>query len=765
MNKIYGIIMAALLTGCGTGPCKSGTVRVNVQMDNTVNADKLVMEMTVGETTTSGSLPLMPGTRNGAFDVAFPAGYPVDEMLTLVVKAMKEDAMVGKGEGSVTLTETCASMALFITGTSQGSDLSTTPDLASADSQSDGGQPDLRTNDDGSTPDLGDDAGIQPDLSHPDLVKNDGADGGGNTPDLTPTPDLSPLPDLRPPPPVCNDAMKNGAETDVDCGGGVCALCADGKGCAKATDCTSFVCAGNKCAAPACNDNVQNGQEPATDCGDGCPLKCADGKTCRGDTDCASSVCAMGQCAAPTCLDKVKNDGETDQDCGGAMNMCPRCLVGQSCLLGGDCIGGVCSNLKCSSAQCNDTVKNGSETDSDCGGGTCPKCAEMKACVKGTDCVSGVCFNGACKAPACGDTVKNGSETDTDCGGGCPKCVDGKDCVDPKGTDCVSGVCKAGTCQAPTCSDTVKNGMETDLDCGGSCPMKCSVDKGCAKATDCASGVCAGGKCSAPTCMDGNKNGAETDVDCGGGCNKCTDGKGCGQPIDCMSGVCKNSVCQAPTCMDSAKNGPETDTDCGGNCPKCTIGKTCKDPGDCQTNVCTTNVCAAAPSCNDGQKNQDETDVDCGGTKCGKCADGKACAINRDCQSKGCDAADMRCKKFAGAFTIGSGGPGFSAFDHPVVYSCLEACVKKFGGNVADYGCSTTQADLGMMNHKAWVICWEDPYGKNCHPDYPGGPTPVSESFKRASDDGHGFTYWPGACSTLVSQSGCEGEVNYCYIK
>src|SRR5438105_2395410 len=61
------------------------------------------------------------------------------------------------------------------------------------------------------------------------------------TPDLLvpPRPDLA-VPDLTLPPdlvnPTCTDGAKNGSETDIDCGG-ACAPCADGQGCALATDC------------------------------------------------------------------------------------------------------------------------------------------------------------------------------------------------------------------------------------------------------------------------------------------------------------------------------------------------------------------------------------------------------------------------------------------------------------------------------------------------------------------------------------------------
>src|SRR5439155_5586398 len=51
--------------------------------------------------------------------------------------------------------------------------------------------------------------------------------------------------------PTCTDSQKNGAETDVDCGGATCVdqgkKCADGKGCMVSTDCTSANCISSVC--------------------------------------------------------------------------------------------------------------------------------------------------------------------------------------------------------------------------------------------------------------------------------------------------------------------------------------------------------------------------------------------------------------------------------------------------------------------------------------------------------------------------------------
>jgi plastocyanin len=51
-----------------------------------------------------------------------------------------------------------------------------------------------------------------------------------------------------------------------------------------------------------------------------------------------------------------------------------------------------------------------------------------------------------CQAPTCTDTLKNGTETDVDCGGTCPNdCAIGQGCM-------VDGDCQSGTCTAGVCS-------------------------------------------------------------------------------------------------------------------------------------------------------------------------------------------------------------------------------------------------------------------------------------------------------------------------
>ncbi|MFB6306088.1 MAG: hypothetical protein ABEH43_03720, partial [Flavobacteriales bacterium] len=76
--------------------------------------------------------------------------------------------------------------------------------------------------------------------------------------------------------------------------------------------------------------------------------------------------------------------------------------------------------------------------------------------------------------PSCSDGVKNGRETDVDCGGencpACPNCFDGVQNQDETGVDC------GGTeCEPCHCKNGTQDGDETGVDCGGSCDEACPV--------------------------------------------------------------------------------------------------------------------------------------------------------------------------------------------------------------------------------------------------------------------------------------------------
>jgi len=370
---------------------------------------------------------------------------------------------------------------------------------------------------------------------------------------------------VTPPEPTPHDGIKNGDETDVDCGGTKAPVCAVGNTCLAGTDCADKACIGGVCTAPSPTDGVKNGDETDVDCGGAESAKCGIFQTCNDASNCSSNVCVGNQCQGASPTDGVKNGDESDIDCGGTA--APTCGAGKACGAATDCADKVCTGSKCQAASPSDGVQNADETDIDCGGVASPKCGTSKTCLIAANCSSSVCTGGFCIAPSSSDGVKNGSETDIDCGGAsAPKCGTGKTCGAPG--DCTSAVCTGGTCRSASSSDGVKNGSETDIDCGGGAAPLCATGKVCIVAGDCATGICTGNVCKASSSTDGVKNGTETDVDCGGAsAPKCANDLGCLANSDCTSNICgttgayKNKCLVAPSCT----GGTGASNTCGAN--------------------------------------------------------------------------------------------------------------------------------------------------------------------------------------------------------
>jgi hypothetical protein len=261
-------------------------------------------------------------------------------------------------------------------------------------------------------------------------------------------------------------------------------------------------------------------------------------------------------------------------------------------------------------------------------------CMDGEKCAGAPDCVSKVCVGGLCKSVAPADGVKNGDETDVDCGGSkAPACADGKACLVKM--DCSSGVCTTKLCQVPTSTDGVQNGDETGVDCGGTSTAapKCPAGMGCLTNADCDNIKCdtVQKKCLPASHTDGIKNLDETGTDCGGptaAVARCVTGQGCAANSDCANVGCNlvTLVCDPPTSTDGIKNGTETDIDCGGGAPTnagpCAGGKVCAANADCKSSACNyAGKCAWARSC----KNH------LGGDTCGKGEVGQAGAAHEDC--------------------------------------------------------------------------------------------------------------------------------------
>lgn len=264
--------------------------------------------------------------------------------------------------------------------------------------------------------------------------------------------------------------------TISSCNGAACSDGGEGCSCTSPFDCDKFP---SGCYRSYCDGTCHFEPFPA---GSACAMhKCT-----------AESVpCAMGVCTAEfACVECVENS---------------HCSAGHTCEP-----DNVCS-------RCDDGVKNGDETDIDCGG-SCPLCPGT--CNIDADCPGGYCWNGACAR--CDDGIQNGDETGVDCSrlfdGHCGRCA-GVNCGGLNAL-CASNVCEGAVC----CSTPCPLCYECKKDVGECVPIKypyedffnaadplnlcinehvcdgkgrCGLYEGysCSQNDECASGSCVNGKC------------------------------------------------------------------------------------------------------------------------------------------------------------------------------------------------------------------------------------------------------------------------------
>jgi formylglycine-generating enzyme required for sulfatase activity len=296
----------------------------------------------------------------------------------------------------------------------------------------------------------------------------------------------------------CTDGQKDDGESDVDCGGS-CAGCTGNRTCSSGSDCSSTVCTAGLCTYPSPTDGIKNGSETDVDCGgDSSNPRCASGKTCLGNSDCQSLICGTNKtCSAASPTDGVKNGGETDVDCGGGVSVAPVVDAGSPADA-----GGVDASIQPKLIVVAAVTDGGATTTVPSDGA--PACGQGKACLVDGDCQSVACSPTArtCVPASATDGFKDGSETDVDCGGsgGAPACPSGDMCL--VAGDCLSVVCTKDACAVATSSDGVKNEGESDIDCGGPNAPSCPAGKVCAQHSDCSSDGCDdSGHCAlAPSC-------------------------------------------------------------------------------------------------------------------------------------------------------------------------------------------------------------------------------------------------------------------------
>jgi hypothetical protein len=94
----------------------------------------------------------------------------------------------------------------------------------------------------------------------------------------------------------CVDHKADVDETDVDCGGSRCGQCSNGELCRLDSDCVSNACdlATHRCVADQCADHRKDGAESDVDCGGGVCVLCPVGKHCFSNWDCVPGYFCNG---------------------------------------------------------------------------------------------------------------------------------------------------------------------------------------------------------------------------------------------------------------------------------------------------------------------------------------------------------------------------------------------------------------------------------------------------------------------------------------
>ena len=470
---------------------------------------------------------------------------------------------------------------------------------------------------------------------------------------------------------TCGNGVRDGNETDVDCGGS-CGACEACRTCWRNADCTTGMCLNGQCSYEVerfldwrtqCSGtggadqltvrNVPAGQyrvEALPSAGASAAVSWpSSGWTWRLDGDCDGlSVPAFAQTPAFATREEAYGALSTTTataSWGGGNLVCR--FRDADCR---DNQGGVYFRMRmaCPPAQntcpagfanCDLNPSNGCEVNTDTSLGACGACGVACPTVPNalSACTSGRC--GFTCLPGWGDCngdASDGCEADLNADtANCGRC----------GTTCQAGTRAVATCTAGVCGTLCEtgyancdlnpsNGCEQQVTsdpnhCGG-CGMVCSVANG--------TGTCNAGACSVATCSgtwrncDNNAtNGCERDI--GSDVNNCG---GCGVVCPsrsnatrtCTAGVC-GFTCNSGygDCDGSASNGCEVNTRTSvSNCGAC--GNACSAANG--TATCSSGVCGIG-SCNSGYANCDgvtsngcEVNTRTNTSNCGSC--GRVCS-------------------------------------------------------------------------------------------------------------------------------------------
>lgn len=414
----------------------------------------------------------------------------------------------------------------------------------------------------------------------------------------------------------CLNKVKDGDETDVDCGGS-CGTCAKGKSCKLDKECQTGFCdtdGGSKCqertcetddeckgfmcysnVCVSCSNGIQDGDETDVDCGGSkCGTKCENGKACSANSDCVNDLCENNICAGDPPANATADSVFINEVLSSPAKTIPFTLYSEGTQ--GDFVEIV---NKLDKAQ-NLTGMNLhiQRTDST------SESAEVVLALNGIIPAKGaflffeknVSFT---PPPYVNFQISSEDNFFVETGSFEVWLSD----IEGKASKKISYKAIRGAKSLNRKPDRDENAELVDHSTMSTYPASPGF---------CANGGAFHEDCFVfDICTDGKQDGNETDVDCGGSCaTKCALGKKCASGDDCVTSACDGGVCVEKTCSSA---------------------KECGDGFDCVENKC-----ALKATCSDGIKNQGETDVDCGGLYCGKCSSGQACLNNSDCMNFDC---------------------------------------------------------------------------------------------------------------------------------
>ena len=419
-------------------------------------------------------------------------------------------------------------------------------------------------------------------------------------------------------PKACQNNVKDGFETGLDCGGKECDPCANGKGCITAPDCKSGFCkpielsgAGGGGGASASGSGGAASASSTGGAGGAASSSSSGGAGGAASSSGSGGAGGAGTEATGVCL-PCTNDGE----CSGIANsycvkgICvPQKKLADACGAASECLSGFCADKLCCNSACS---------------GECSSCIGADTGGK-----NGTCGAVTAKTDPAGECNLPPQSTCGAKGSGCNGNAAKPHCIDwDSGTECIAQVCKDAEHVTPpgTCDGDGTCKPATTADCQGyqcqakACLASCSGDGECA----------ATHYCDAKTCLAKKKNG-----DSCGATNQCISGF-------CADGVCCDSACDGACAACATAKGADVDGTC-----KAAAVKSALDPGACDAaNGCANKGCGcdAAGTC----KSLDGASCSNGGTcLSGFCADGVCC-------NTACTGACSACSKVKGADVDGS---------------------------------------------------------------------------------------------------------------